>query len=171
MTLTIRPGAEGDVPAVLGLFDKAVVWLVANGRTGQWGTEPATGNPRRHEQATGWARSGSLYIAELDGVAVGALAVGDAPEYVSPAPEPELYVNLLLTDRSRKGSGIGTALLDRARAIARDRGAGLLRVDCYAGDDRALVGYYESQGFTSTEPFTVDLPGGAWHGQVLAQRL
>jgi GNAT superfamily N-acetyltransferase len=171
VTLTIRPGAAGDVPAVLGLLDRAVVWLVANGRTGQWGTEPATGNPHRHEQANGWVRSGGLYLAEIDGVAVGALAVGDAPAYVPAPDEPELYVNLLVTDRSRKGAGIGTALLDRARDVARDRGVSLLRVDCYAGDDRALVGYYESQGFTSTQPFTVDLPGGAWPGQVLAQRL
>jgi GNAT superfamily N-acetyltransferase len=171
VTLTIRPGGSEDVAAVLGLLDGAVAWLVANGRPGQWGTEPASDSPRRHEQATGWARSGGLYLAEIDGTVVGALAVGDAPAHVPPPREPELYVNLLVTDRSRAGSGIGTALLDKARDIARARGVTLMRVDCYAGHDRALVGYYESQGFVSTEPFTVDLPGGAWPGQVLEQRL
>jgi hypothetical protein len=44
----------------------------------------------------------------------------------------------------------------------------LLRVDCYAGDDRKLVAYYEGNGFTPTEPFTVE---GRWPGQVLARRL
>lgn len=167
----IRPGGEADVPAVLALLDGAVAWLVANGRTGQWGTEPATGSPGRHEQAMGWARSGGLYIASIDDVAVGALAVGAAPDYVSAPSSPELYVSLLVTDRSRKGSGIGTALLEHARSLARAEGVSLLRVDCYRGDDRALVDYYVRQGLTPTEEFTVDVPGGTWPGQVLEQRL
>jgi GNAT superfamily N-acetyltransferase len=171
VTLTIRPGGADDVPAVLGLLDRAVEWLVANGRPGQWGTEPATGNPGRHAQAMAWARSGGLYLAEIDGVVVGALAVGQATPGIPAAGEPELYVNLLVTARDRTRSGIGTALLDRARDIARGQGVSLLRVDCYAGDDRALVRYYESQGFTPTESFSVDVPGGVWPGQVLAQRL
>jgi GNAT superfamily N-acetyltransferase len=99
------------------------------------------------------------------------LAVGSAPAYAAPVDEPEVYVNLLVTDRSRKGSGIGARLLDRAREIARERGVSLVRVDCYAGDDRALVRYYESQGFTATDRFTIDLPSGPWPGQTLAQRL
>jgi GNAT superfamily N-acetyltransferase len=76
-------------------------------------------------------------------------------------------VNLLVTDRSFAGRGVGAALLDHARDLAVARGLGLLRVDCYAGDDRALVRYYESVGFTATEPFTV----GEWPGQVLERRL
>lgn len=171
MTLTIRPGGVDDVPAVLGLLDRAVEWLVANGRTGQWGTEPATGNPGRHAQALAWARSGGLYLADIDGVVAGALAVGQATPEIPAAPEPELYINLLVTDRDRAGSGIGTALLDRAREVAREQGVSLLRVDCYAGDDRALVRYYESQGFTPTEAFSVGVRDGVWPGQVLAQRL
>jgi GNAT superfamily N-acetyltransferase len=171
MSLTIRPGDGADVADIIRLLDVAVEWLVANGRPGQWGTEPASGTPGRHEQAMGWARSGGLYVAVADGVVVGALAVGDAPAYVSAPVSPELYVLLLLTDRARKGSGIGTALLEHARSLARAREVSLLRVDCYGGDDRALVRYYESQGFTPTEQFTVDTPIGLWPGQVLEQRL
>jgi hypothetical protein len=45
-------------------------------------------------------------------------------------------------------------------------------VDCYAGGDRALVGYYERQGFTATESFEVPLKSGVvWPGQILEQRL
>jgi GNAT superfamily N-acetyltransferase len=170
-TVAIRPGGEADVPDVIRLLDVAVEWLVANGRPGQWGTQPASGSPGRREQAMGWARSGALYMALVGDVAVGALAVGDAPAYVSTASEPELYVLLLVTHRARKGSGIGTSLLEHARSLARARGVSLMRVDCYAGDDRALVRYYESQDFTPTEPFTVDTPTGLWPGQVLEQRL
>jgi GNAT superfamily N-acetyltransferase len=95
------------------------------------------------------------------------LAVGDAMPYVPPPAEPELYVRLLVTDRAHAGLGVGSELLEHARGIARARGLSLLRVDCYGGGDRALVRYYERQGFTATEPFTV----GDWPGQILEQRL
>ncbi|GAB3521290.1 hypothetical protein GCM10027575_50390 [Phytohabitans suffuscus] len=93
--------------------------------------------------------------------------VGDAMPYVPPATEPELYVNLLVTSRAFAGRGVGARLLDRAREIARERGVRQLRVDCYRGDDRALVRYYESQGFTATDTFAV----GEWPGQLLVERL
>ncbi len=167
----IRAGGPDDVPIVLALLDGATRWLVEQGRTGQWGTEPHSADPRRIEQAQRWAASDGLYLAELNGTAVGALAVGSATPYVPPATEPELYINLLVTDRARAGSRIGARLLEYAEQIARDLGVGLLRVDCYAGADGALVRYYERQGFTATEPFTVGLPDRQWPGQVLERRL
>jgi GNAT superfamily N-acetyltransferase len=169
--IAIRSGTSADVPAVLGLLDGAVAWLVAQGRTGQWGTEPASADPRRQEQARAWVESGGLYLAEVAGRPVGALVVGTAPAYVPPASEPELYVNLLVTDRRHVGGRIGARLLAHARHLARRAGVSLLRVDCYRGPDRALVRYYEGQGFVATREFTVDLPGGPWPGQVLEQRL
>jgi hypothetical protein len=44
--LRIRPGGADDIPAVIGLFDRAVEWLVARGRTGQWGTKPWSAHPK-----------------------------------------------------------------------------------------------------------------------------
>ena len=158
MSLTIRPAGADDVPAALGLMESAARWLVARGRPGQWGTEPQATSPRRITAFTGWADDGALWVAEIDGVTVGALAVGRAPDHVPAATEPELYVNLLVTDRTHAGQGIGRALLDHARRLAEERGVGMLRVDCYAGDDRALVAYYEREGFRATTPFTVDNP-------------
>jgi hypothetical protein len=137
----------------------------------------------------------------VDGLAVGALAVGKAPAYAGPATEPELYINLLVTDRdhaarekllrsnnegdrpssprprtaaggaARGKQSIGGALLEFARELAEASGKHLLRVDCYAGDDRALVRYYESQGYTATDSITVDTPRGPWPGQILTKRL
>ncbi|OKI45253.1 GNAT family N-acetyltransferase [Micromonospora sp. CB01531] len=171
-TLIIRPGGPGDARTVLRLLDTATAWLAARGRTGQWGTEPASRDPRRIAQADAWATSGGLHLAGLGDTPVGALVVGTATEYVPPATEPELYVNLLVSDRAYAGHGIGARLLAYAAELARDRGLGLLRVDCYGGDDRALVGFYESCGFTATDPFTVDRPGRPpWPGQVLERRL
>jgi GNAT superfamily N-acetyltransferase len=163
----VRVGNAADVAAVLGLLDSAVRWLVEQGRVGQWGTELASTQPRRIDQVTGWASDGSLYLACVDGVPAGALAVGAAPPDAPPATEPELYVNLLVSGRSFAGRGVGATLLGHARDLAVARGLGLLRVDCYAGGDRALVRYYESVGFTATEPFQV----GEWPGQILERRL
>jgi GNAT superfamily N-acetyltransferase len=159
------------VDAVLELLDRATEWLVAIGRTDQWGTEPASTNQRRIDQVRGFADDRELSVAETDGKVVGALAVGAALPYVPPATEPELYVRLLVTDRAAKGSGIGTELLDHARSLAKELGVGLLRVDCFAGGDGALVRYYEKQGFTRAEEFTVHVTGTDWPGQVLSQRL
>ncbi|MGC5019643.1 GNAT family N-acetyltransferase [Micromonospora sp. DT47] len=171
-TLTLRPGAAADAATVLRLLDAATAWLVARGRTGQWGTEPASGDPRRIAQAESWAAGGGLWLAVLGDAPVGALVVGGATDYVPPPTEPELYVNLLVTDRAHAGRGIGARLLTHAAELARERGLGLLRVDCYAGADRALVHFYESCGFTATDPFKVERPGREpWPGQVLARRL
>jgi len=169
--LTIRPGEIDDVPTVLRFMDHATAWLVSIGRTDQWGSEPHSTNPKRVAQIEGFARSGGLWIAEDDGRPVGALSVGEALPYAPPAVEPELYVQLLISDRSVAGSGVGAALLVHARERARQRGVRLLRLDCFAGGEGALVRYYERQGFTRAQTFSVALTGGDWPGQILIQRL
>lgn len=169
--LTIRPGRRDDVPTVLTLLDRATEWLVANGRTDQWGTEPHSTNPRRVEQVAAFAEGDGLWIAEADERPVGALSVGSAMPYVPSVDEPELYVQLLVTDRAAAGQGIGAALLDHARSVARQRGVSLLRVDCFAGGGGALVRYYETNGFARSDSFLVATANGPWPGQVLVQRL
>ncbi|WP_043626459.1 GNAT family N-acetyltransferase [Nonomuraea candida] len=163
----IRPTRDGDVPAVLAMFDSAVAWLTARGRTGQWGTRPFTGDPGRTRQVTSWLEGGGMRIAEHDGRPAGCISVGPAHDYVTPATEPELYVQALVTDRRHAGHGVGAALLDWAAEEARARRAAVLRVDCYAGGDGRLVAYYESRGFTRVAPFTV----GEWPGMLLQRRL
>lgn len=170
-TPAIRPGGIDDVATVLALMDRATEWLVSIGRTDQWGAEPHSTNPKRIAQIEGLARSGGLWIAEVDGVAVGALSVGDALPYVAPATEPELYVQLLIADRSSPVRGIGAVLLAHARELAEQQGVALLRLDCFAGGEGALVRYYERQGFTRGESFTVAQPDRDWPGQILTFRL
>ncbi|MGP3959563.1 GNAT family N-acetyltransferase [Nonomuraea sp. 3N208] len=165
--MDIREGRVDDVATVLAMFDSAVAWLTAQGRTGQWGSRPFTGDPRRTQQVTRWAAGGGMRIAHIDGTPAGCIAVGPAHDYVSPALEPELYVQALVTDRRYTGHRIGRTLLDWAAQEGRARGVALLRVDCYAGDDGRLVAYYESCGFTRAEPFAV----GEWPGMLLHRRL
>lgn len=180
--VTLRPGTVEDVPAMLRLMDIATAWLVKKGQTGQWGTERHSTNPDRIKQATELAESGGTWIAVdtnysppksgdeelsvINGV-VGAITLGQANHYVQPATEPELYVKYLASDRASSGKGIGTLLLEKARALAREAGVSLLRLDCYAGGSGGLVRYYESQGFKRMETFEAK----GWPGQVLIQRL
>ncbi|MFC4910412.1 GNAT family N-acetyltransferase [Actinomadura gamaensis] len=170
--LEIRPADAGDVAAVLGLFDRAVEWLVARGQTGQWGDQPWTGDPDRTALIERLTAAGGARVAVLDDRIVGSISLGKAPDYVPPATVSELYVEALVTDRAHKGRGIGSALLQQARDEALAAGVTQLRVDCWAGANGALIRYYEREGFTRDTEFVVaDHPRGPWHGQVLVQPL
>jgi GNAT superfamily N-acetyltransferase len=170
-TVIIRRAGEEGIVHALALLDRASQWLVERGRPGQWGTGRQSTDPRRLAQSQRWADSGGFYLAWIADEAVGALVVGKAPTHIPPAGEPELYVNLLVTDRRHAGEGIGAAMIDYACDLARAQGARLLRLDCYAGDDRALVAYYEKQGFSATETFSVEIRDTQWPGQVMELRL
>jgi GNAT superfamily N-acetyltransferase len=168
---TVRTGGSADLPALLGLLDGAVEWLVARGITEQWGSERYSASPVRVAHVEEYLRDHTARIAE-DGLGrvIGVCVLADRPpSYVEPLAGPEIYLRLLVTDRARSGSGIGAALVADAREIARERGLDLLRVDCYAGAGGRLVDQYRRQGFRPTEAFSVQRPGrDPWPGQVLA---
>ncbi|MEV6846466.1 GNAT family N-acetyltransferase [Actinoplanes sp. NPDC051411] len=170
-SLMIRPGGPGDVGAVLTVFDDAVRWLVARGQPGQWGSTPFSEVPETVALAEEYAASAGFFVAEHAGRTVGVLVVGQSSEPVPAPSEPELFVKLLVTDHSDAARGVGSLLLEHARVLAVTGGVGLLRLDCYAGNGGGLVHYYERQGFTATQTFTVDKPDGPWHGQLLERRL
>jgi GNAT superfamily N-acetyltransferase len=171
--MKIRDAGEDDLPDLLTIMDATMAWLVSLGRTGQWGSEPASASPSRVEHYRAYLRDHHARCAEIDGRPVGFCVVSEQlPSYVEPAGEPELYVRFLVTDRARKNTGIGAALVADAVAETRRRGLGLLRVDCYAGDDQKLVQQYVALGFTPAQPFTVERDGHPpWPGQVLAMRV
>ncbi len=164
--MRIRPGGPADAAAVIALFDEAVAWMVARGQTAQWGAEPTSSNKRMVARIHDWAAGGGLWMAEEEGAPVGALVVGERPEHVEPAGEPELYVELLLSSRARAGRRIGARLVEHAIGLARAEGVELVRVDCWAGAPK-LVAFYEAQGFVRDGTFDVK----GWPGQVFSMRL
>ncbi|MER5865795.1 GNAT family N-acetyltransferase [Kitasatospora sp. NPDC002040] len=172
--MEIRTGGPADTPAVLALLDGAVAWLAAEGRTGQWGEQPWSDRPT---SVAGLERSATEDLVRLavdaGGRVVGAAVLaGTAPSYAAPVDGPELYLRWLVTDRAARGTGVGAALVADALAEARRRGVPLLRVDCYAGDDRRLVAQYERLGFTRTQAFELAKDDGRrWPGQLLEIRL
>ncbi|MGW4898715.1 GNAT family N-acetyltransferase [Kitasatospora sp. NPDC004240] len=172
--MRIRTGGPEDAAGIITLLDSAVAWLVSRGRTGQWGDQSFSDRPEAVGRIRGYTRDHLIRIAEdEDGRTVGAAILAEEPpEGVPPVDERELYVRYLVTDRARTGSGIGAALIADAVDETRRRGLGLLRVDCYAGDDRRLVEQYVRLGFTATGEFEVERPDRApWPGQVLEIRL
>ncbi|MFJ9692745.1 GNAT family N-acetyltransferase [Kitasatospora sp. NPDC101183] len=172
--MNIRNGGPADVPDILSLLDGAISWLSAQERTGQWGDQPFSANPARVDQIASYAGEEFLIrlVEDEDGRTVGCCVLAeDRGRLVPASKEPELYVRLLVTDRARKGSGIGAALIADAVEETRRRGLDLLRVDCYAGNDRKLVGQYRALGFTELEGFEVVQPAGMWPGQLLEIRL
>jgi GNAT superfamily N-acetyltransferase len=164
--LTIRAGDEADGPAVVSLFDEAVAWLVDRGQTGQWGATPFSERPGVRERVHGFRVGGGLYIAEREGEPVGVLVVGPAPTYAPPAPVPELYIILLLSSRQLVGQGIGGVLVNKAIELGYERGAEVLRVDCWAHAP-GLVRWYEKQGFSRSNRFELN----GWQGQIFTMQL
>jgi len=164
--LLFRTGTPGDADWLLRLFDGAVEWLVDRGQPGQWGFQPFSERAPARARVAEWCASGELRVASLDGADVAALALGARPPHVEPIDRSELYINLLLVSRAHAHRGIGEHLVDRARAEARERGAELLRVDCWAGAP-SLVAWYEARGFVRSARFTVH---GDWTGQVFEMR-
>lgn len=164
-----RRGSVDDLDAVMALLDAAVDWLVARGQPEQWGTQPWSADPVKVRRMREMIAESDLWVATgAQGVVIGALIVNEAPmPYIQPAPERELYIRLLVSDPAHRGERIGGRLIDKAKVIARRRGIGLLRVDCFAGGDGSLVRYYESQGFQPVAPFEVK----GWPGMLLAQRV
>lgn len=163
-----RVAVPGEEELVLGLLDDAVRWLNEQGITEQWGREPFSAAPARVEQARGWVDSGGTVLAVLDGRPLGALVLGDAPAYVPPATEPEVYVVLLVASRDQGARGIGRRLLALADEVVARMGVDRLRVDCYGGRDGALARWYQSAGFVEVSRFTVR---DTWPGRVLERRL
>jgi GNAT superfamily N-acetyltransferase len=160
--LRIRPGELSDEFALLGMFDEAVAWLVTRGQAGQWGDQPWSQAEKGRRTVRGVVEGGGLHVLERCHHVVGALEVGDRFDYAKPVDVSELYVRLVLTSRAEAGQSLGRLLIEKAAELAQDRGAVLLRVDCWAGAP-SLVGWYESCGFERSHNFSL----GHWHGQVL----
>ncbi|MFI0483249.1 GNAT family N-acetyltransferase [Actinomadura sp. 9N215] len=168
--MRIRIGNMADVPAVLALYDRAVEWLVASGRSGQWGSEPWSESPKSIARVRRFAESGEMRVAEHGGDVVGAMRLGAAPQSIPPVEEPDLFLEALVIDRRVAGLGVGKLLLDHARAEAAERGITLLRVQCWAGGDQGLVRYYERAGFVQSGRIKSTFLEG-WEGAILSQRL
>ena len=171
--VALRRATVDDTATLVALYDEAVAWLAGRGRTDQWGATPFSELPDVVALIRSRTAGGRMWLAEKGARVLGAIVLEpEPPHYLTDlAGEPAIHLTGFITSRAPDARTVGRLLLDHARTTARESGTGLLRLDCYAGGDAALVAYYEAAGFTRVGTFTVDLLGGPYHGCLLEQRL
>ena len=115
----------------------------------------------------GWCTDDRSWIAAgPTGEILGLLVFSRSkPSYLQAASVPELFISMLMTSRSPEAKGIGRRLLAHADVVAAEKGVKQLRLECFAGNNGALVGFYQSVGFEKMDAF--DNKG--WPGQILVR--
>lgn len=93
------------------------------------------------------ARAQRLLLYRRDGdLAAGCIATPRRDPYWEAAAEPALTVHALVVARSAGGRGLGGRVLAAVEDRARREGAGLLRLDCWDGNE-VLRAFYRAAGF------------------------
>jgi len=127
MSHPIRPARQDEADAVLAAYE----WLFAPP-----GAQPALWEPERARATLVGlidAETAEVFVAEADGALVGLCTVN--LDIRSVRFGQRAWVEDLAVDPARRSSGVGRALLDAAKAWARERGATHLELD--SGDARA----------------------------------
>ena len=139
----IRPATAADIEAVASILQEAASWQEAQGAP-LWNAVDLTPDALQGEVSAG------LYWIALSGdEAVGCLRyqLEDPLFWPDAAFGEAAYVHRLAVRRSHAGGALSSALLDWAKAHARERGHDFLRLDCDAGREK-LREFYEQHGFT-----------------------
>lgn len=93
-------------------------------------------------------RNRELYAAKLNGVVVGYVLLKtkayDAPGHM---PRRVMVVDELCVEKSLRGHGIGTRIMEEVQALAKAFGCTDLQLGVYPQNDDA-VGFYQKCGFT-----------------------
>ena len=86
----------------------------------------------------------AMYIAELDGRAAGCAYLVTLVDYFN--ERPHAHLSVLAVTAEAEGKGVGTALIDKSVAWARDRGSDRLTLSALVTNRRARA-LYERKGF------------------------
>ena len=85
-----------------------------------------------------------MYIAELDGRAAGCAYLVTLVDYFN--ERPHAHLSVLAVTGEAEGKGVGTALIDKSVAWAKDRGSDRLTLSALVTNSRARA-LYERKGF------------------------
>jgi GNAT superfamily N-acetyltransferase len=138
----IRQAGVEDAAVVEDMIREAAAWVDALGVV-MW-----EDGELDSERITAEVLAGQFHIAEIDGVAAGAVRfqLEDALFWPDRPAGESAFVHRLVVRRAFKGRGLSRALLEWARHYARAHGRHLLRLDCDASREK-LRALYESCGF------------------------
>jgi len=190
---------RGDPELFVDMMDSQIPWLSSIGSSGQWGSLPIrearpniVSRPqdwiKRSEEQKAWCREWCrAFVAEVPApgemdtkkaVPAAALVLETvSASYVrdllpeQDEADPFVYVAFIMSNRrvAEASKGAGAALLEVARQQAQEVGVRRICLDCYAGNERKLIRYYQSQGFKLIGDFKSDEK--EWPGAVLELRL
>jgi len=126
--MRIRRATREDVAALMDLLRRVVPLMRAAGNL-QW--DESYPNESVFERDI---HKGQLWVAEIDGSVAGvaALTTDQEPEYTQvgwDVEEPAVVVHRLAVDPAFRGAGVAAALMEKAEAVAAERGIAVLRVD------------------------------------------
>lgn len=141
--MIIRPAQPGDRDFVVALADRLVSFDVPAFRTK---AELADGDRRA---LAAWfdepKPDEALFVAELVGKPAGCAYLVTLVDYFN--ERPHAHLSVLAVTAAAEGKGVGSALLDRAEAWARERGSDRLTLSALVTNSRARA-LYERRGFS-----------------------
>lgn len=142
--VSVRDAVVADRAFVLALAERLVAFEVPAHRSK---AELVEGD-RRALAAWFDERSGAadeaMYIAELDGRPAGVAYLVTLVDYFN--ERPHAHLSVLAVSAEAEGRGVGSALLDRSVAWARERGSDRLTLSALVTNSRARA-LYERKGF------------------------
>ena len=142
--MTLREATPADRVFVLDLAQRLVAFAIPSWRTGD---ELVEGDRRALAAWFDHTPEGeALFIAELDGARVGCAYLVTLVDYFN--QRPHAHLSVLAVTAASEGRGVGSALLDRSVAWARERGSDRLTLSALATNARAR-GLYERRGFAA----------------------
>jgi GNAT superfamily N-acetyltransferase len=140
--ITIRPATADDRMFVLDLAERLVSFDVPH-----WREKPELVEGDRRALAQWFeARKNdeALFIAELDGVPAGCAFLVTLVDYFN--ERPHAHLSVLAVSGPAEGKGVGSALLDRSVAWAKEQHSDRLTLSALVTNARARA-LYERKGF------------------------
>ncbi len=140
---TIRPAQPTDREFVLAQADRLVSFDVPAFRSK---AELAEGDRRALAEWFGEPKPDeAMFVAELEGRPAGCAYLVTLVDYFT--ERPHAHLSVLAVTAEAEGKGVGSALLDRSEAWARERGSDRLTLSALVTNARAR-GLYEKRGFS-----------------------
>jgi GNAT superfamily N-acetyltransferase len=151
LAVLIRTATASDRAFVLDLAERLVSFEVPS-----WRGKPELVEGDRRALAQWFARlrqgSGAagpegeaLFIAELDGTPAGCAFLVTLVDYFN--ERPHAHLSVLAVSATAEGKGVGSALLDRSVAWAKERNSDRLTLSALVTNSRART-LYERKGFS-----------------------
>ena len=137
----VRAGLA-DAEAASSILQEAAQWQIQAGRE-MWRLHELT-----QDQLSPLIEAGELYLANLDGAAVGTVILQwDDQRFWPDVPQGEsAFIHRLAVRRSVAGQGVSTAMFEWAKAEAAKAGKQYLRLDTDSARPK-LCAVYEAAGF------------------------